>query len=66
MSNLIASIARFDVFTWLSVAGAVVFCVVSLCCFLVCIVWRKKPKYDGLHDDRYDITPQFPDIFCGR
>lgn len=25
---------------------------------------RKNPKYDGLHDDRYDVSPQFPDGLC--
>ena len=63
---MINTIARLDGFTLISIAGVVVLSIAFLHYFIKYIVRRKGPKYDGMHDDRYDITPQFPNIFCGR
>ena len=49
-----------DNFTLISIAGVVVLGIAFLYYFFVHIVWRKNPKYDGLHNDRYDVSPQFP------
>jgi hypothetical protein len=61
---MINMIARLDSFTLISIAVTVAFGVIFAFVFFRYVIQGKGPKYDGLHDDRCDVSPQFPDGLC--
>jgi hypothetical protein len=56
-----------DGLTGVSIAVTVVFGVIFAFVFFRYVIQGKGPKYDGLHDDHYDVSPQFPDgLYIGK